>query len=66
MASPGHRANILNGGWRWIGVGAVHVHQPRGYYRAWDDVTIVAAEFGAALTLAGQAASPRRRAKLAR
>jgi uncharacterized protein YkwD len=47
MASPGHRANILNSGWRWIGVDAVHVGQPRGYYRAWDDVTIVAAEFGA-------------------
>jgi uncharacterized protein YkwD len=46
LASPGHRANILKRGWRWIGVGAVHVDQPRGYYGAWDDVTIVAAEFG--------------------
>ncbi len=47
MASPGHRANILNPAWRKIGVGAVHVSHPRGYYAAWDDVTIVAAEFGA-------------------
>ena len=47
MASPGHRANILNPAWRNIGVGAVHVYDPRGYYASWDDVTIVAAEFGA-------------------
>ena len=46
MASPGHRANILNAAWRNIGVAAVHVRDPRGYYRTWDDVTIVAAEFG--------------------
>ena len=46
MASPGHRANILNAAWRNIGVAAVHVSDPRGYYRTWDDVTIVAAEFG--------------------
>ncbi|MGH3042327.1 MAG: CAP domain-containing protein [Gaiellaceae bacterium] len=46
MASPGHRANILKRGWRRVGVGAVHVRDPRGYYGAWDDVTIVAAEFG--------------------
>ena len=47
MASPGHRANILNPAWRNIGVSAVHVDDPRGYYSTWDDVTIVAAEFGA-------------------
>ena len=47
MASPGHRANILNPAWRKIGVSAVHVRDPRGYYASWDDVTIVAAEFGA-------------------
>ena len=47
MASPGHRANILNPAWRNIGVGAVQVGDPRGYYASWDDVTIVAAEFGA-------------------
>jgi uncharacterized protein YkwD len=46
MASPGHRANILNPAWRNIGVGAVHVQDPRGYYASWEDVTIVAAEFG--------------------
>lgn len=46
MNSPGHRANILNPLWRYIGVAAVHVDQPAGYYRSWDDVTIVAAEFG--------------------
>jgi uncharacterized protein YkwD len=47
MASPGHRVNILNRAWRNIGVGAVQVDDPRGYYASWDDVTIVAAEFGA-------------------
>jgi uncharacterized protein YkwD len=46
MNSPGHRANILNPLWRYIGVAAVHVHDPAGHYRSWDDVTIVAAEFG--------------------
>jgi uncharacterized protein YkwD len=46
LASPGHRANILNPAWRNVGVSAVHVDDPGGYYRAWDDVTIVAAEFG--------------------
>jgi uncharacterized protein YkwD len=47
LASPAHRANILNRAWRYIGVAAVHVRDPRGYYRYWDDVTVVAAEFGA-------------------
>jgi uncharacterized protein YkwD len=46
LASPGHRANLLDPGWRNIGISAVHVRDPRGYYAAWDDVTIVAAEFG--------------------
>jgi uncharacterized protein YkwD len=46
MRSPGHRANILNRSWRNIGLGAVHVRRPVGYFGAWDDVTIVAAEFG--------------------
>jgi uncharacterized protein YkwD len=46
MNSPGHRATILNPLWRSIGVAAVHVDDPAGYYRSWDDVTIVAAEFG--------------------
>jgi len=47
MASPGHRANVLNPAWRNIGVSAVHVDDPLGYYASWDDVTIVAAEFAA-------------------
>ena len=47
MASSGHRANILDPRWRNIGFGAVKVRDPRGYYSSWDDVTIVAAEFGA-------------------
>jgi uncharacterized protein YkwD len=46
LASPGHRANLLNPAWRHIGVGAVQVGDPRGYYSFWDDVSIVAAEFG--------------------
>jgi uncharacterized protein YkwD len=46
MRSPGHRANILNPRWCHIGVGAVHVRNPYGYYSRWNDVTIVAAEFG--------------------
>jgi uncharacterized protein YkwD len=46
LASPGHRANLLNRAWRNVGVAAVHVRDPRGYYGSWDDVTIVAAEFG--------------------
>jgi uncharacterized protein YkwD len=47
MASSGHRLNILDPRWRNIGIGAVQVRDPRGYYASWDDVTIVAAEFGA-------------------
>lgn len=46
LASPGHRANLLNRSWRHVGVAAVHVRDPRGYYGDWDDVTIVAAELG--------------------
>ena len=46
MRSPGHRANILNARWRNVGLGAVHVDRPAGYFSAWDDVTIVVAEFG--------------------
>jgi uncharacterized protein YkwD len=46
MNSAGHRANILNPLWRYVGVAAVHVDEPAGHYRSWDDVTIVAAEFG--------------------
>jgi uncharacterized protein YkwD len=46
LRSPGHRANLLDPRWRHLGVSAVHVHRPGGYFAAWDDVTIVAAEFG--------------------
>jgi uncharacterized protein YkwD len=46
LASPRHRANLLARGWRNLGVAAVHVRSPGGYFRAWNDVTIVAAEFG--------------------
>ncbi|HEU4449431.1 MAG TPA: CAP domain-containing protein [Gaiellaceae bacterium] len=46
LASPGHRANVLNAGWRHVAVAAVHVRRPRGDYGSWDDVTIVVAEFG--------------------
>jgi uncharacterized protein YkwD len=46
LRSPGHRANVLARGWRDVAVAAVHVDNPAGYYRAWDDVTVVVAEFG--------------------
>ena len=46
MRSPGHRANILDARWRNIGLGAVHVSDPDGYFGSWTDVTIVVAEFG--------------------
>jgi uncharacterized protein YkwD len=45
MNSPDHRANLL-GRWSRVGVGIVHVTNPGGYYRAYSDVTIIAAEFG--------------------
>lgn len=46
MDSPPHRANILTASWRRIGVAAVHVSDPHGYFGSWSDVTIVVAEFG--------------------
>jgi uncharacterized protein YkwD len=45
MNSPGHRANLL-GAWSRVGVGIVHVSSPGGYFKAYPDVTIVAADFG--------------------
>jgi uncharacterized protein YkwD len=45
MNSPGHRANLL-GPWTRVGVGIVHISSPGGYFKAYPDVTIVAAEFG--------------------
>jgi uncharacterized protein YkwD len=46
MASPPHRENLLEPGWRHAGLSAVHVTAPVGYYRDWDEVTIVVADFG--------------------
>jgi uncharacterized protein YkwD len=46
LASPGHRANLLNRSWRNVGVSVVHVTNAGGYFSSWADVTIVAAEFG--------------------
>lgn len=46
LNSPSHRANMLTRRWRHVGVAAVHVRHPNGYYRSWNDVTIVVAEFG--------------------
>ena len=46
LRSPGHRRNLLARGWRNLGVAAVQVRNPRAYFGAWDDVTIVVAEFG--------------------
>jgi uncharacterized protein YkwD len=45
MKSPPHRANLLNGRWREIGISAVHVTGAPGDYRGLD-VTIVTADFG--------------------
>jgi uncharacterized protein YkwD len=45
MNSPGHRANLL-GAWKRVGVGIVHISSPGGYFKAYPDVTIVAADFG--------------------
>jgi uncharacterized protein YkwD len=46
MNSPEHRANLLSGGWREIGLAAVHVDSAPGVYRGLG-VTIVTADFGA-------------------
>lgn len=46
LASPPHRANLLEPSWRHLGVAAVHVTKPAGYFGAWDEVTIVVADFG--------------------
>jgi uncharacterized protein YkwD len=45
MKSPPHRANLLNGRWREIGISAVHVTAAPGAYHGLD-VTIVTADFG--------------------
>ena len=46
MASPGHRANILNRKWRAVGLGIVRTEAPFRAYAGMPDATIVAAEFG--------------------
>jgi uncharacterized protein YkwD len=45
MASPGHRANILNARWREIGVAAVQVDSAPGVFRG-RSVVVVATNFG--------------------
>jgi len=45
MASPEHRANLLNRGWREIGLAAVHSDSAPGTYHGLG-VTIVTADFG--------------------
>ena len=44
--SSGHNANLLRSSWRNIGLGAVRVDDPVGYFGRYGSVTIVAAEFG--------------------
>ena len=46
MQSPEHRANLLNRGWREVGLSAIHVASAHGAYHDLD-VTIVTADFGA-------------------
>jgi uncharacterized protein YkwD len=46
LASPPHRTNLLDRRWREVGVADVQVRRPGGYFAAWDDVTIVVADFG--------------------
>jgi uncharacterized protein YkwD len=45
LASPEHRANLLNPHWREIGVSAVHKTQAPGVYHGLE-VTIVTTDFG--------------------
>jgi uncharacterized protein YkwD len=45
LASPEHRANLMNPRWREIGVSAVHVAHAPGVYHGLD-VTIVTTDFG--------------------
>ncbi len=45
LESPGHRSNMLDPGWREVGVAAVHFDAAPGTY-AGQSVTIVTADFG--------------------
>jgi len=47
MASPEHRANILDPDWRVIGISAVHTAAAPGYFGG-REVTVVTTDFGAA------------------
>ncbi len=46
MASPGHRANILDARWREIGVAALYEPDAPGAFGG-NSVTLVATDFGA-------------------
>jgi uncharacterized protein YkwD len=46
MHSPPHRRNMLNGSWRFLGVGAVRVTNPIGAYAGVDTAFLFAVEFG--------------------
>jgi uncharacterized protein YkwD len=46
LASPPHRANLLNASWREVGLGAVHSTSAPGVYGG-GPATIVTADFGA-------------------
>lgn len=45
LASPEHRANLMNPRWREIGIAAVHVAAAPGVFKGLD-VTIVTTDFG--------------------
>jgi uncharacterized protein YkwD len=45
LASPPHRANLLNAAWRQVGLGAVHSSNAPGVYGG-GPATIVTADFG--------------------
>lgn len=46
LASPGHRANLLNRSWRAVGVGAVKMVGPIGDFAGVPTAFLVSAEFG--------------------
>ncbi len=45
LESPPHRANLLRGSWREIGLGAIHAHAAPGAFGGLE-VTVVTADFG--------------------
>jgi uncharacterized protein YkwD len=46
LASPGHRANLLNKSWRAMGVGAVKIVGPIGDFAGVPTAFLTSAEFG--------------------